>query len=255
MNKMLKPIQIEQIIPQEQREVAKILSENIFSRIPKGHFFLVGGTAVALKYGHRQSIDFDFFSFPKQWIDDHGDVHINYDQEILDQVDKLLRSEKFHPRKDMAMTYGQLQYEYGEVGITFLAFQNMAAQAKTDIYHVPQFPLEKEMTPLGFETLSIKDLAGMKAFARTRRSKMKDIVDIAEILRHGEVSLKDILKIAEKQFGYDISKKEILIALACIDDILENPIDEKIEYVHNRDNSYYINILKKECLNLYNGDF
>jgi len=27
-----------------------------------GHFVLYGGTAIALRLGHRQSIDFDFFS-------------------------------------------------------------------------------------------------------------------------------------------------------------------------------------------------
>lgn len=52
---------VEKIIPPEQREVAHFLRQKVFSQIPKNHFFLVGGTAVALKYGHRQSIDFDFF--------------------------------------------------------------------------------------------------------------------------------------------------------------------------------------------------
>ena len=104
---------------------------------------------------------------------------------------------------------------------------------ETDIYQIPQFPLETWTNSLGFETLSIKDIAGLKAFARTRRSKMKDIVDIAEILHH-EISLPQILDIAESQFGHDISKKEILTTLLELDDILANPMDEEIQYIHHR---------------------
>jgi len=133
----------------------------------------------------------------------------------------------------MLLEYGQLQYNFDEVGVTFLAFQNMLAQTETDIYQIPQFPLETWTNSLGFETLSIKDIAWLKAFARTRRSKMKDIVDIAEVLHH-EISLPQILYIAESQFGHDISKKEILTTLLELDDILANPMDEEIQYIHHR---------------------
>ena len=44
------------ILPPVQRELW-----NQLSRIPK-HFTLYGGTAIALHLGHRQSIDFDFFT-------------------------------------------------------------------------------------------------------------------------------------------------------------------------------------------------
>jgi hypothetical protein len=244
---------VEKIIPPEQREVAHFLRQKVFSQIPKNHFFLVGGTAVALKYGHRQSIDFDFFSFPQQFVDNNGGIQCNDDQKIMGQLDFILRREGIYQRKDVPIEYGQLQYKLGEVGLTFFAFQNMAAMVETDIYNIPQFPSEVEINPLGFETLSIKDIAGLKAFARTKRSKMKDIVDIAEILHH-DLSLSEIMNIAENQFGYDISKKEILLDLSNIKDILENPNDEKIEYIGNRTTEYYVDFIKKECLKFYNGN-
>ena len=153
----------------------------------------------------------------------------------------------------MLLEYGQLQYNFDEVGVTFLAFQNMLAQTETDIYQIPQFPLETWTNSLGFETLSIKDIAWLKAFARTRRSKMKDIVDIAEVLHH-EISLPQILYIAESQFGHDISKKEILTTLLELDDILANPMDEEIQYIHHRDTDYYIDFIKTKVLKLYNGN-
>jgi len=244
---------IERIIPHKQRELARFLVQKVFSQIPKGHFFLVGGTTVALKYGHRQSIDFDFFSFPKPFIDHNGDVQKNYDQEIIGQIDKILRTVGIYQRNDMRPEYGQLQYQVDTVGLTFLAFQNMVAQIETDIYQVPQFPSETEINPLGFETLSIKDIAGLKAFARTKRSKMKDIVDIAEILHH-ELSLRDIVEIAKRQFGYDTSEKEIITSFLNTDDIQENVLDEPISYLGQQDTDYYVNFLKKKCLEYYNGN-
>ena len=50
-------VDLERVFPVEQREAAKFLQEHIFPELPENHFFLVGGTALALRFGHRQSID------------------------------------------------------------------------------------------------------------------------------------------------------------------------------------------------------
>ncbi len=46
------------VLPESQREVWKRLGAT------PGNFVLYGGTALALRLGHRESIDFDFFSRP-----------------------------------------------------------------------------------------------------------------------------------------------------------------------------------------------
>jgi hypothetical protein len=115
----------------------------------------------------------------------------------------------------------------------------------------PFYPPEK--TAFGFDTLSLKDLAGMKAFARCHRSKMKDLVDIGEILKHG-ISLQEIIDVAERQFGYDISGKEILESCLNIDDILDNAIDEPIVFLNNKDIAYYIDLLKIEVAKYYHAN-
>ncbi|MEG2185298.1 MAG: nucleotidyl transferase AbiEii/AbiGii toxin family protein, partial [Cloacibacillus sp.] len=48
-----------EILPAAQRELWPLLSE-----VPQD-FVLYGGTAVALWFGHRTSVDFDFFSTTK----------------------------------------------------------------------------------------------------------------------------------------------------------------------------------------------
>ncbi len=93
----------------------------------------------------------------------------------------------------------------------------------------------------------------MKAFARCHRSKMKDLVDIGEILTHG-ISPREIIDVAERQFGYDISGKEFLEACLNIDDILDNAIDEPIVFLNNRDTSYYIDLLKMEIGKFYHAN-
>ncbi len=230
-------INIDTVLPPEQKRVAAFLKKEIFFQLPPQHFFLVGGTAISLKYGHRQSIDFDFFSFPPQKDSDPQ----------VEAVDQLFRQHGIYYRQDFDPLYGQQHYLVEGVGITFMSFQNSQAEHEQELYRLPVFPTEKIF---GFDTLHIKDLAALKAFARCQRSKMKDIVDLAEILRH-QVPLQDIIRTAEQIFSYDFSNKEFLGACSNIDDVLENALDEKIDFLDNRGIDDYINFLKSEVKKFY----
>lgn len=234
-------VDLERVFPVELREAAKFLQERIFPELPENHFFLVGGTALALRFGHRQSIDLDFFSFP---------FKSTYDAEV-EIVDKFLRKHDIFHRKDIVPIAGQLHCQINNVMVLFAVFQNFTTDQESEFYKVPLYPPEK--TAFGFDTLSLKDLAGMKAFARCHRSKMKDLVDIGEILTHG-ISLQEIIDVAERQFGYDISGKEILESCLNIDDILDNAIDEPIVFLNNKDSSYYIDFLKIEVAKYYHAN-
>ena len=235
---MIKP---EDILPPEQLQAARFLSERIFPHLPERHFYLVGGTALALRFGHRQSIDFDFFSFPMDTTTDPA----------IATVDSLFRQQGIYQRGDVESVYGQLHYMINGVAVLFSVFQNFSAEYKEEFYRIPL--LETEKTAFGFDIPHPLDLAGMKVFARCHRSKMKDLVDIAEILEHG-FSLLEIIKIAEKQFGYDISAKEILNSCVNVDDILHNSIDEPIAFLRNRNVEEYLSFLKMKVLEVCNED-
>ncbi len=228
---------IKKILPQEQYETAKFLQKKIFPYLPANHFFLVGGTALALKLGHRRSIDFDFFSFP---------VNTTFDP-VIEEVDRFFRKEGFYHRRDIEPIAGQMNYKINNVAVLFSVFQNNSAERENEFYNLPIHPTEKIQ---GFDTLHILDLAGMKAFARCQRSKLKDVIDIAEVLHH-TTAMQDIIATAEKQFGYDISAKEILIACSDLTDILNNSLDEPVALLNNRDTDYYISFLKKKILEFY----
>ncbi len=238
MQQIIRP---EQVLPANQLKTAQFLCEHIFPHLPERHFLLVGGTALALQYGHRQSVDFDFFSFPQGETTDPA----------IEIVDRLFRRQGIYQRRDVEIVYGQLHYQINGVAVLFSVFQNFSAEYEQEFYRIPLLPTAK--TAFDFDIPHILDLAGMKAFARCHRSKMKDLVDLAEILEQG-FSLSDVISTAEQQFGYDISGKEILNACIDIEDVLENTLDEPITFLRGQRVEDYIVFLKTKALELCNGD-
>lgn len=86
-----------EVFPQKQKEIYKNLSF-----LKNKGFILFGGTAIALQLGHRQSIDFDFFTSNK------------LDKKLKDEILKKLKS-------DIELVEGAIINEvvmYVKVGIT-----------------------------------------------------------------------------------------------------------------------------------------
>lgn len=232
---------IHRVLTSEQIKVAIFLKEKVFSKLPDNHFFLVGGTAIALQYGHRMSIDFDFFSFRSEMPNDILTLNL---------VEKILKQEGIFQRQDIESNEPTKHFLINGVGITFLFFQNPHADVYQDYWNIPQKATLKNA--LGFPTLSIQDLAGMKLFARCKRKKLKDIVDISEILHH--LSLSEVIEIAKKQFHHHISEKDIINKLLNLDDVKSNVLDEPIYFLNDRDSAYYENHLKQQCHQLYHAN-
>lgn len=122
------------------------------------HFVLYGGTGLALRLGHRESLDFDFFSaesfLPTELASDLswlGRVTINQ----ASPNNLILTTEN-------------------AVNLSFRGAMGIASVAE------PSFVREN-----GLVIASTFDLAGTKAKAILDRSERKDYVDIATLLRHG----------------------------------------------------------------------
>ncbi|MEK7522484.1 MAG: nucleotidyl transferase AbiEii/AbiGii toxin family protein [Patescibacteria group bacterium] len=162
-----------------------------------GDFYLVGGTALALQYGHRRSIDFDLFtkkSFENQKILRLIRRNHHIDRIYVDETDQLTLI-----ADNIKMTF--FRYEYPIKHIEKL----------DDIITLP-------------DPLSI---AAMKAFALGRRSKWKDYVDLYFILQHH--SLKEIVEKAHKYYSAgEFDEKLFRIQLAYHSDI---SYIEPVEYM------------------------
>lgn len=151
-----------------------ILTKNQIAMLPllkqfSSDYFLVGGTALALQYGHRRSLDFDLFtpqSFETQPIIRKIRKNHTINQIHIDEVNQLTLI-----ADQIKMTF--YQYEYPVIHTEKLE----------DIITMP-------------DDLSI---AAMKAFALGRRAKWKDYVDLYFAFKHH--SLQDILDRAHKYYG------------------------------------------------------
>jgi len=119
-------------------------------------FSLVGGTALALRYGHRSSVDLDLF------------FHEKFDHTIIEN--------------ELMSEFGaEFDYEAGhkKFGI-FCNIQNI----KVDIVYFPHLPIaafEKEVT---IRMYSSADIAAMKIQAILGRAQKKDFWDLYELLHH-----------------------------------------------------------------------
>jgi len=152
------------------------------------NFGLVGGTAIALHLGHRESLDFDLFSFKE---------FNNYS--IKSKITK-------HGAIDAVLVNKKGEYTFLINGVKFTFFQ---------------FPYKVNFSESFSDIVKVPDLltlAAMKAFALGRRSKWKDYVDLYFILNSNHSILEIVAKGLEI-FGNEFNEKIFRVQLAYFDDI------------------------------------
>lgn len=122
---------------------------------------LVGGTSLALQYGHRQSVDLDFF----------GKLQVTQD-EILGMISRL-------------------GFEYKVLSQTKLILQLVVNKIKVDIIDYSYAWIDEPVVDNGIVLASPKDIAALKINAIEGRGSKKDFIDVYLLLQH--FSLDEIL--------------------------------------------------------------
>ncbi len=121
-------------------------------------FYLVGGTALALKYGHRLSVDLDLFG-------------ANFNKKLI-----IAACQK---------TFGSdFYYENSKNDWAIFCF---IENVKVDIIHYKHLLLGPLENIEGITFLSTPDIAAMKINAILGRASKKDFWDIYELLKHYEL--------------------------------------------------------------------
>lgn len=134
------------ILSEAQKELLPVLGSM------QREFYLVGGTAIALQIGHRQSIDFDMFK--------KGTVR-------KEKISQTLRNHHLQWQVLFSDAEG-FHILVNGVKLTFFQFPfDMPAQTKFGDMRMPD----------------LLHLAAMKAYALGRRAKWKDYVDLFFLLR------------------------------------------------------------------------
>lgn len=119
-------------------------------------FTLVGGTALALRYGHRSSIDLDLFNHEKF---EHSTIEAELRHEFGDNF----------------------VYESGRKNIGIFCYLN---KVKVDIVYFPHNPIAPFETENEIRFYNSADIAAMKIQAILGRGKKKDFYDLHELLKH-----------------------------------------------------------------------
>jgi len=171
-----------EILTSEQIKLLPLVSK--FSK----KFGLVGGTAIALHIGHRESIDFDLFS-----MESFDNKKIRQKISSQGQIAHVIRDE-----------LGQYTLIVNGVHMTFFhyPFPLDFSEPFEDIVHLPK----------------LVTLAAMKLYTLGRRVKWKDYIDLYFILRDYH-SLSDIIKESKKIFKNDFNEKIVREQLSYFKDI------------------------------------
>lgn len=129
-------------------------------RVPtlRGHA-LVGGTALALRHGHRRSVDIDFFTTAPM------DTHT-----VLGELEGVF-GDRFSFRRDQQAKW---------------AVFGFVDDVKVDIVHFPHQRIADLQDEEGIPLYADADIAPMKIEAILHRAKKKDFFDLDLLLReHG----------------------------------------------------------------------
>lgn len=166
----------------------------------KNEFYLAGGTGLALQIGHRDSVDFDFFS------------NHSFDTDLMIQ-----RLSELFDRKSLKVT----QVEKNTLSI--LLQLEIKISFMTYDYELLNPIISSDYISLA----SIPDIACMKLSAIMQRSALKDYVDLYEIMKIYQ--LEQLLLFAKKKYPV-IDSTVILKSLSYLEDIVDEPLiyrDEK----------------------------
>ncbi|OGY87473.1 MAG: hypothetical protein A2233_00775 [Candidatus Kerfeldbacteria bacterium RIFOXYA2_FULL_38_24] len=137
--------------------------------LKQSHWYLAGGTSLALQVGHRRSVDLDFFTPDSDFSTGKLVAHFS--------------------KKDWETTIVHEGTVYGKL-----------LGAKVSFIAYPFFKRAEDPLWYGMvRVLSLRDIAVMKIIAISQRGKKRDFVDLYWYL-HNIEPLVDILRKVHKQY-------------------------------------------------------
>jgi hypothetical protein len=144
----------------------------------------VGGTSLALQFGHRLSIDLDFFS---EALIDHEEILINL--KLLGKVDVVSKSKYIN-----------------------CFYLN---DIKVDFVSLPYKWIDEPVLEDSIRLASIKDIAAMKLSAITNRGSKKDFIDLALLI--DQLGLRQMMNLYHEKYP-DGMEMMVLRSLVYFDD-------------------------------------
>lgn len=171
-----------------------------------------------IRYGHRFSDDFDFFTFPEKPFDSFS---------ISRQIDKLSRVRWLYQSKDTLIFLLD--------GIKFSFFE----------YRYPLLENPEKNNDLGIFIAGDKDIACMKAVAIAQRGSKKDFYDLWFLMRKHGWDLKELEKLVKKKYrniDFSIIVKSLVYFEDAREEVYEDiePYWEEVEEFFKRKVKEYL---------------
>jgi hypothetical protein len=175
------------ILPEAQRRLWPELGDT------PSEFTLYGGTAIALRLGHRQSMDFDFFA------------QASFEPDTLLKEIPYLKSAVV--RQSSPNTLTTTVERGGPVQVSFFGDLKLGQVEAPDVIKHPNLAIA-----------SLIDLAGTKAKVIIQRVEPRDYIDIDALMTKGGIPLANMLAAASVIFGPQVNPLDGLKAIAYHDD-------------------------------------
>lgn len=181
-------------------------------------YYLAGGTALSLQYGHRFSHDLDFFS----------------QNPVKPFVINAGLKEK-----------GKLEIFQNDQG----TFNGMFNEVKLSFFIYPYKTIRPIQKFSDVKIASIEDIACMKLDALSSRGTKRDFIDLYTICQR-DYSLQDVFQLFHKKYQEtDYSKLHILKSLVYFDDAEEQEMPQILDKVEwDKVKKYFLNEAKKLTL-------
>jgi hypothetical protein len=150
-------------------------------------FRLVGGTALSLQVGHRESIDIDLFS------------DVDYGEIDFDSIEKYL-----------TLNFPYLDHFSNNIpgiGKSYLIGENNDNTIKLDIFYTDKF-IQPVIIEDSIKMVSIEEIIAMKLDVIQRGGRKKDFWDLHELFEN--YNLAQMLALHEQRYPYS-HDRELLI--------------------------------------------
>ena len=161
------------------------LLKSLASQPELAHTRLVGGTALALQYGHRQSIDLDFFGKLPEDKEELVEMTIRVGNVLVTNRSKMI-----------------LQTVINQVKVDFVDYSRYAW-------------IDEPVLGDGFVLASDKDIAAMKVNAIIGRGTRKDFIDLYVLLLR--YSLSEIMAFYKQKYP-EFSEYRALLSMTYFED-------------------------------------
>lgn len=152
-----------------------------------GPFRLVGGTALSLQLGHRQSIDIDLFSDCE-----YGCIDFAAIEDFLSSA--FAYTDRF---SDLSPAMGK----------SYIIGADRDQVVKLDVFYTDDF-IESPVVADGIRLASVAEIAAMKMDVVQRGGRKKDFWDIHELLER--YSIAEMIDLHRKRYEYSHDKELII---------------------------------------------